>query len=80
MLLPTKHLPEHRAILAIAGEITDLLSRPRTVSSLWEAISRAQVSPGRTSTLGFDWFVLSLDLLFALSAIELSEGTIRRVQ
>jgi len=80
MLLPTKHLPENRAILTIAGQLVMLLARPRTVSSLWEAIQREHALVSDMSVLGFDWFILSLDFLFALQAIELSDGALRRVQ
>jgi len=30
--------------------------------------------------LTFDWFVLSLDMLFAIRAIELSNGRLRRFE
>ena len=80
MLLPTKHLPENRALLTVAGELGQFLSKPRTVSSLWDATQRDGSIGGGPGTLSFDWFVLAVDLLFALQAIELVDGKVRRRQ
>lgn len=80
MLLPTKHLPEDRALLTVAGELGQFLGAPRTVSSLWHAARSDRGVGGGATTLGFDWFVLALDLLFALGAIELADGRLRRTQ
>ena len=76
MILPTKHLPESHSLLGVGGTILALLGeREATVSSLWEEFRVARLESGRVS---FDWFVLGLDLLFALGAIELDRGVLRR--
>lgn len=76
MILPTKHIPEHRSLIGVGGTILALLSeREATVSGLWEEFLEIR---GETGRISFDWFVLGLDLLFAMGAIELDRGVIRR--
>jgi hypothetical protein len=76
MILPTKHLPEQRSLLGVGGAILALLSESEaTVSSLWETFRTTRREAGAVS---FDWFILGLDLLFALGTIELDRGVLRR--
>jgi hypothetical protein len=76
MILPTKHLDESRSLLGVGGTILALLAeREATVSSLWDAFCEARRDSG---TVSFDWFILGLDLLYALDAIELDRGVLRR--
>ncbi|MFA7173534.1 MAG: ABC-three component system middle component 6 [Kiritimatiellia bacterium] len=76
MILPTKHIPENCSLLGVGGTILALLSeREATVSSLWEGVQEARPAGGR---LSFDWFILSLDLLFALGSIRLDRGVLKK--
>lgn len=76
MILPTKHLPESQSLLGVGGTILALLDeREATVSGLWDAFQQAR---NKTGTVSFDWFILGLDLLFALGAVELDRGVLRR--
>ena len=76
MILPTKHLPESHSLIGVGGTILVLLAeREATVSSLWDEFRIARQESGRIS---FDWFILGLDLLFALGTIELDRGVLRR--
>ncbi len=71
MILPSKHLPQENALLSIGAELLKNLSRPKTVSAVWEQVRQSvQVS--------YDWFVLALDLLYAIDAIEIHEGLLIR--
>ena len=79
MILPTKRLPEDRALLAIGADVLLLLFRPQTVSKLWEDMKSRRQNRIASSPLPFDWFVLSLSFLFAVGAIELQDGRLRRV-
>jgi hypothetical protein len=73
MVLPNKHLPLNRSLLSVGGEILQILSdRPRSVSSTWEEL-RAQNN--RTS---FEQFTLAASFLFALGAVDLERGNLRR--
>lgn len=80
MILPSKHLPQDRALLTVGGHVLTFLSRPKTVSALWEELNRQ--AGGLSATLPrritYDWFLLALDFLYALGAIELENGLVTR--
>jgi len=78
MILPSKHLPQDRALLTVGAAILRHLSYPVTVSCLWEQMPRAVVHEKASSPLRYDGFVLALDLLFLIGAIELREGLLVR--
>lgn len=74
MILPGKHLRHDRAMLGVGAEILARLDQPRSVSELWEHV-RATRRPN-TTPLTFDWFVLSLSFLYAISAVEDASGLV----
>jgi hypothetical protein len=79
MILPSKHLDQDRALLTVGAQILSSLKQPQTVSALWEQVSREAAAPrGTRKTLRYDAFVLALDLLFLMDAIQLDEGLVRR--
>lgn len=75
MILPTKGIPPHKALLTLSGEILRVLDETKTVSRLWDDFRKTSE---QQQEITFDWFVLSLDLLFVFGAIELERGRIRR--
>ncbi len=81
MILPTKHLSQERALLTVGARLLTHLAQPRTVSSLWEELTRSVITAERKkTTLRYDAYVLTLDLLFLLGAIELQDGLLSRKQ
>lgn len=78
MILPTKYLPHDRALLSVGAEILAQLSEPRSVSELWECVREDRLKSTVGSPLSYDWFLLALNLLYAICAIELCDGVIRR--
>jgi len=64
------------ALISLGAEVLRLLNESKTVSRLWDDFGKLQ---GRNQVT-FDWFVLSLDLLFVLGAIEADRGRVRRTQ
>ena len=38
MILPTKHLREDQALIAVGAELLGLLDEPKTVSRLWDEL------------------------------------------
>lgn len=79
MILPSKHLPRDRALLTVGAHILTFLVRPRTVSALWEELNRHSDRPGgMPRRITYDWFLLALDLLYALGTIELESGLVTR--
>jgi hypothetical protein len=76
MILPGKHLRQDRALLTVGAEILVHLDEPRSVSELWERVRRARESMPALAVLSFDWFILALNLLFAIHALDLTDGVV----
>lgn len=80
MILPTKRLPQDRALLAVGADVLTMLTRPQTVSKLWDDMKRRRADRSALAPLPFDWFVLSLSLLFAMGVVELRDGRLHRAR
>jgi hypothetical protein len=79
MILPSKHISHERALLTTGARILEKLTGPQTVSALWEKLLiQNKTSRHSNSPIGYDQFVLALDLLFMIGAIELTEGLVKR--
>lgn len=78
MILPTKHIRPDRALLAVGGELLGHLREPMTVSRLWDELRSRRGERGEPAALNYDWFVLALDLLFAIGAVEFERGLVRK--
>ncbi len=79
MILPSKHLPEDRALLTVGAHVLTFLAQPKTVSALWEELNRHDTGPiAIPRRITYDWFLLSLDLLYALGTVELESGLVAR--
>jgi hypothetical protein len=80
MILPSKHLPQDRALLTVGGHLLTFLTHPRTISALWEEVNRRVETLDATlrHRITYDWFILALDLLYALKAIEFEDGLVTR--
>ena len=76
MILPAKHLRHDRALLDVGADILEELGESRTVSELWERVRVTRATRVRVGLLSFDWFVLALSLLFAISALDLTNGVL----
>ncbi len=74
MILPGKHLRHDRALLGIGAELLAQLSEPRTVSELW--VRTRLFRSSESAPITFDWFILSLTFLYAVSAIDHINGII----
>lgn len=80
MILPTKRLPQDRALLAIGADVLFNLSRPQTVSKLWDEVKQNRQERRSSTQLPFDWFLLSVTLLFAIGAVELIDGRLHKAK
>ena len=76
MILPTKHLSHDRALIAVGGEILRHLEEPRSVSVLWDCVREEHIHKAADAMISFDWFILALNLLYAISAIDYRDGII----
>jgi len=81
VILPSKHLSQERALLSVGGRILKHLPQPKTISALWEELThRAGNSPRPTTSLSYEGFVLALDLLYLIGAIDMEDGLLNRKQ
>ncbi|CAN5501479.1 hypothetical protein BH09SUM1_BH09SUM1_01110 [soil metagenome] len=72
MILPTKHISTAHSLLGVGALILTELKSPRTITSLWESLRT-------TDQVGtFDRFLLTLDMLFIIGAVELRGGLLAR--
>lgn len=80
MILPSKHLSQDRALLTVGARLLAHLAEPKTVSALWEEVVRHSAASGENKRLAlrYDAYVLALDLLFLVGAIELQDGLLSR--
>jgi len=74
LILPTKRINQERSLLFIGGEILTLLDEGKTISTIWNELKNKRELNKMKSPLKFDWFVLSLDLLFMMNIIKMDEG------
>jgi hypothetical protein len=80
VLLPSKAISTDQALVAIGGQILKQLDRPGTVSAVWDRLDEWRQTRHFNSALPFWWFALSLDTLYAIGAIELENGELKRVR
>ena len=78
MILPTKRITQERSLLGIGAEALLLLDEPKTASRLWDEFKGRRLKVESAWPVTYDWFVLALDVLYMLSAIQLDKGVLRR--
>ena len=79
MILPTKGIPPSKALVTVGGDVLEVLGASAlTTSALWMRTVESRSARSRPR-ISFDWFVLALDFLFAIKAIDLTAyGLIKR--
>ncbi|WP_442906395.1 ABC-three component system middle component 6 [Kineococcus sp. NBC_00420] len=81
MFLPSKSIELDQALIAVAGQI--LLQLPdresRSLSSTWAGVQTWRREQKMQSAVPFWWFALAVDTLYAINAIEMQDGVLRRV-
>lgn len=75
MILPSKHLTAEKALLTVGSELLVQLRHSRTVSGLWDSVRK---ETAMSKHLSYDWFVLALDLLFMIGAIQFEDGVVSK--
>lgn len=78
MLMPTKHIKTENALVGVGGDVLAQLDKPKTVSRLFFDLQNLR-EESELPTLQFDWFLLALDFLYAVDAITLDAGLIRKL-
>lgn len=72
MILPTKHISERESLIGVGATIIAKMDNPSTVSNLWEQVKHY----GNIGT--FERFILALNLLHFIGAIDLKDGLLTR--
>ena len=80
MILPTKHIRPDRALIGVGAEVLGALAQPMTVSKLWDTVRSLRSTDTSSPVIDYRWFVLALDLLYAIGAVELERGLIRKAK
>jgi hypothetical protein len=75
VILPTKGISPDVALLSVGAKVLALLPEPKTVSRVWDELAK---STADQSAMTYDWFVLALDMLYAMGLLELERGRLRR--
>ncbi len=71
-LLPNKHVPTDRTLLGLGAMVLSRLDSPSTLSSLWEVVA------DEPEIGSFHNFVLTLDYLYAIGAIDYERGLLMK--
>ena len=80
MILPTKKLRPDNSLVYLGSVVLRILNEPKTVSRTWEEFQRRRINDLGVAScdVSFDWFVLSLDFLNIMDAIDLRNGRLER--
>lgn len=74
MILPTKGISPERSLLAIGGEMLEVLSEPMSISRVWDIWQKRHAKATNGEVVSFDWFLLAADMLYAVGAVSLDNG------
>ena len=72
MILPTKYVSLDKSLLGAGAVVLSILARPMTTTAIWEQVKQ---SPEVGTYVRF---VLVLDFLYTVGAIDLAEGLITK--
>ncbi len=78
MILPTKHIRKDRSLLGVGASILSLLDTPKTVSGLWNEFDDSRRTTEGAKPVAFDWFVMALDFLYMIDAVEFHRGLLKK--
>jgi hypothetical protein len=77
MILPTKRITSNRALISIGAEILEFVSEPKTISQIWEELKQKRVEV--KNYLSYDWFILAIDFLYLINAVDFKHEKICKV-
>ena len=78
VILPTKHIRPDRALIGVGAEVLGVLKQPMTMSKLWDEIRSRRSADMSNPVIDYRWFVLALDLLYMIGAVEFQRGLISK--
>ncbi len=74
MILPDKHTPPERSLLALGALLLGHLGRPITLNRLWQRVREDPI------VRSYDGFTLTLAFLYGLGALEERDGRLVRTR
>lgn len=75
MITPTKGVSPQRALLSVGAQVASVLdTTPLTVSQTWHRLKEWRRENHHNAPISFEWFALSLDLLFTLGTVQFDGG------
>lgn len=80
MILPTKHIRPDRALIGVGAEVLGVLEQPMTMSKLWDEIRSRRSAHMSNPVIDYRWFVLALDLLYTIGAVDFKGGLISKAK
>ena len=78
MILPTKHVRTDRALVGVGAELLHFLREPMTISRLWNEFRSRRSLDSARAPIDYYWFILSLDFLFIIGAVQTTRGVLVR--
>jgi len=73
MILPQKHLLLAESLIGLSGVLLSLIKVPLNVFDLWTKYEKMNNSHNFPANHSYDNFLLALDLLYAIGAIEIND-------
>ncbi|WP_444961713.1 ABC-three component system middle component 6 [Nocardiopsis sp. M1B1] len=74
MIAPTKGVAPQRALLTVGAQILMASERQSlTVTQAWRRLQKWRTENDHKAPVPFWWFVLALDVLYALGTVELRD-------
>ena len=72
--MPKKHISLSESYIGLGAFVIEILKVPMTVDECWKKLKKVYIEKGVISKKhSFDSFILTLDLLFALNAINVND-------
>jgi len=79
MILPQKHIKLSESVFGLGGFLLNLLNSPKDIDKLWAEYEKGVKKGNFKKMHTFDNFLLSLDFLFIIGAINISqEGKLKK--
>ena len=74
MIMPKKHILLSESYIGLGAFVLQILTSPLTLDSCWDQVYSSYIKTGIISKKhSFDNYILTLDLLYALNAIDINE-------
>lgn len=74
MILPTKYISQKQSLLGVGSVILARINNPISISTLWDMVKDDE------SIGSFGKFILTVDMLFIIGALDFSGTKLRKVK